>query len=128
MFAQPTKKDVKCLVSVAIVIALVGVFIVPMAFGGFHFNWTVDPVAIVTDNSRHIIVTGPIGCDEGETAYLRVVLTQRETGAVAEGRTLITCTDDIQHWEVQASIQGKATFQEGPATAVVLGRTTFRER
>jgi hypothetical protein len=46
---------------------------------------TIDPVAIVADNGRHLIVTGPIECTHGERVELRVTVTQRETGAVAEG-------------------------------------------
>lgn len=53
-------------------------------------------------------------------------VTQRSTGAVAEGHTRITCTGDIQQWEVHASTQGQETFEEEPATAVALGRTTDR--
>ena len=59
-------------------------------------------------------------------AYLEVTVTQRATGAVAEGRTRITCTGNTQQWQVHASTQGKETFQEGPATAVALGRTSDR--
>ena len=125
MFAQPTKKHNKFLVSAAIIMTLVGVFIVPTAFARVMLN-TIDPVAVVTDNGRHLIVTGPIGCTASERAYLRVTVTQRDTGAVAEGSTRITCTGDIQQWEVQASTQGRETFQEGPATAVALGSTTSR--
>src|SRR5919108_3231670 len=125
MFAQPTKKHVNCLVSAAMVLTLVGVCIAPLAFAGMPFN-TIDSVASVTDNGRHVIVTGPLECTEGERASLRVTVTQRATGAVAEGRTLLTCTGDIQHWEVHASTQGNETFQAGPATAVALGHTTTR--
>jgi hypothetical protein len=39
---------------------------------------------------------------------------------------LITCTGGAQQWEVHAATQGKNTFEEGPATAVALGRTTTR--
>ena len=74
---------------------LVGVFIVPTVFVRILTN-TIDPLAIVTDNGRQITVTGPIACTESERAYLRVTVTQRPTGAVAEGRTLITCTGDTQ--------------------------------
>ena len=92
---------------------------------------TIDPVAIVTDHGRHIIVTGPIACTRGEKAYLEVTVTQRATGAVAEGRTQITCTGeilpgDILQWEVHAATQGKDTFGEGPATAVAIARTSER--
>ena len=84
---------------------------------------TIDPVAALTDNGRGILVTGPISCTESESGELRVVVTQRETGAVAEGRARITCTPTIQQWEVRAQTQGNETFQEGPATAVALVRT-----
>jgi len=125
MFSQPTKKHLICLVSAAIVLTLVGVFVAPTAFARQVGN-TIDPVAIVTDNGRHIIATGPIGWTESERAFLRVTVTRRPTGAVAEGRTLLTCTGDTQQWEVHASTQGKETFQEGPATAVALATTTDR--
>src|SRR4029453_12482040 len=107
------------------VLTLVGLYITPLAFAGVSLN-TIAPIAIVTDNGWHIIVTGPIACMESERAHQRVTVTQRATGAVAYGRTCITCTGDTQHWEVQASIQGQETFQEWPATAVALGRTTWR--
>ncbi|MGH8550465.1 MAG: hypothetical protein ACRERU_18060 [Methylococcales bacterium] len=89
---------------------------------------TIAPVAIVTDNGRHIIATGPISCTEGERAYLRVTVTQRSTGAAAEGQTPITCTgiDHIQQWEVHASTPGKTSLEEGSATAVALARTADR--
>ena len=125
MFAQATKKYMNCLVSAAMVMTLVGVGIAPMVFARVVLN-TTDPLAIVTDNGRHLIVTGPIACTASERAYLRVTLTQRATGAVAEGPTLITCTGDTQQWEVHAATQGNETFQEGPATAVAIARTTSR--
>ncbi len=124
MFAHPTKA-LHRLVSAAIALTLVGVCFVPLAFAKLVRN-TIDAVAIVTENGRHIRVTGPILCSEGEPAYLRVTVTQRSTGAVAEGSTLIACTAAIQQWAVHASTQGRAAFQEGPAVAVALARTTDR--
>ena len=53
-------------------------------------------------------------------------MTQRSTGALAEGDTLLFCTGDTQHWEVRASTRGNETFQEGPATAVAVARTSDR--
>jgi hypothetical protein len=125
MFGQATKKRMKYLAPAAMVMTLVGVFAVPRAFARITAN-TIDPVASVTDHGRHLIVTGPIECTEGERAYLRVTVTQRATGAVAEGRTLVTCTGNAQQWEVHASVQGEETFQEGPATATASARTTDR--
>jgi hypothetical protein len=123
MFVHATKRRVKRLVQAAVVLSLVGAFGAPTAFARVTAN-TIDPVATVTDQGRQLIVTGPIGCTTGERAYLRVTVTQRATGAVAEGRTLLTCTGGTQQWEVHASVQGDETFEEGPATAAALGRTT----
>ena len=64
MFAQPIKTHVNRLVSAAIVLTLAGVFVASMAFAKLVRN-TIDDVAIVTDNGRHLIVTGPIECNSG---------------------------------------------------------------
>jgi len=87
---------------------------------------TIDTVAIVAGAGRHLIVTGPIECTARERTYLRVTVTQRETGAVAEGSTFFTCTVETQQWEVHAVTHGKASFDEGPATAVAVASTTSR--
>ena len=55
-----------------------------------------------------------------------MTVTQRTTGAVAEGRTRFTCTGNTQQWEVHASTRANETFQEGPATAVAIARTSDR--
>src|SRR5215208_1870836 len=122
MFAQPTRTRAR-LVSAAFVLSLVGVFAAPVAFARMTAN-TIDPVASVTDHGRHLIVTGPIGCSGSEWVYLRVTVTQRSTGAVAEGRTLVACTGSTQQWEVHASVQGDESFEEGPATATAWARTS----
>src|SRR5438552_4153663 len=103
--------------------ALVGVCLTPLALAKLTFN-TIDPVAIVSGNGLHVMLTGPIACTEGERVSLRVTVTQRETGALAEGAALFTCTGVIQQWKVLASIQGNETFQPGPATAVAIGRSS----
>ena len=102
-----------------------GVLVAPAAFARITKN-TIDPVAIVAGAGRHLIVTGPIRCDQTERTYLRVTVTQRETGAVAEGHAFFTCTVDIQQWEVHAVTHGKANFEEGPATAVGVASTSVR--
>jgi hypothetical protein len=80
----------------------------------------------VADGGRRLLVTGPIACSAGERTQLRVTVTQRTTGAVAEGQARFTCQgeDDVQQWEVRAVAQGEARFQEGTAWAVGLARTT----
>src|ERR1043166_6494223 len=121
MQSNPTiKQHRKGLVPAAVVMILVGVCLAPIAFARIALN-TINPFATVTGNGRQLMVTGPLACTNGETAYLRVTVTQRTTGAVAEGRTLVTCTGTVQQWEVHAPAQGRETFQEGPATAVASG-------
>jgi hypothetical protein len=46
MFAHPTTKPMRCLVSAAMVLTLVGVYSAPLAFAGVALN-TIDPLAIV---------------------------------------------------------------------------------
>ncbi len=123
MFAQP-KKHLKGLASAAIVLTLVGVLLVGIAFARRTVN-TIDPVATITDNGRHIIVTGPFGLTDYEKSKLRVTVTQRSTGAAAEGVTHATGTGVTVpvHWKVHARRQGKNAFQVGPATAVAIART-----
>jgi len=125
MFPRLAKQHSMRLVSAAMVLILAGVGLAPLAFAKIVSN-TIDPVAIVTNNGRLVTVTGPIACDESQTAELHVTVTQRSTGAVAEGTAHFTCTGDIQQWEVRASTQDKATFVQGPASAVALATTSKR--
>jgi hypothetical protein len=120
----PIKQPKKTLLTAAIVAALTASFIVPLAFGRVILN-TINPQATISDNGRHLVVTGPIqGDTPGERAYLRATITQRSTGAVAEGVLIFTLTGNLQQWEVDATTQGKDTFEPGPATAVAIARTT----
>ncbi len=100
-------------------------FAASIAFARIVQN-TIDPVATLTQDGRHILATGPVECTQGERLHTRLTVTQRSTGAIAEGRTFDTCTGEPQQWEVQASTRGKERFEAGPATAVAVGRTTDR--
>lgn len=104
---------------------LASVSLSSIAFARITQN-TIDPVAIVNKDGRQIIATGPFACTAGERYHLRLTVTQRATGAVADGRTFATCTGEPHQWEVDATSQGKERFEEGPATAVAVGRTTDR--
>jgi hypothetical protein len=125
MLTAYTSKLLLSFVAMVLTLTLVGVGIVSTAFARIVAN-TIDPVATVTDDGRHLIVTGPLACTAGERASLHMTVTQRTTGAVAEGRTLLTCTGDTQHWEVHAATQGHTPFAAGPATAAAMARTTTR--
>jgi len=108
----------------AIAFLALGIFIAPVAVAQIVLN-TINSVAVATSNGRHLVVTGSIACTSGEKAYLRVTVTQRTTGAVAEGRSRVTCTGGTQQWEVHAATQGEETFEARPAitVAVALGRS-----
>src|SRR5262245_62051510 len=99
---------------VAIALSLAFLILAPLAFAKVVRN-TIDPLATLADRGRLVIATGPIACTRGERAFLRVTVTQRTTGAVAEGHGRVVCTGNDQQWEVHASTQGKASFDEGPA-------------
>ena len=65
----------------------------------------------------HVQVSGHVVCAEGAVADLRVTITQRGTGAVAEGTTRIACTGHEAPWEIQGATVGRGAFSAGPATA-----------
>ena len=123
MTIQSIKKHQKWLVPAAILLTLVGVFVARTAFAGIQVN-TIHPVGIVADKGRHITITGPLAATAGDRIELRVTVTQRSTGAAAEGRAFLTATGALQQWEVEARAEGGATFAAGPATAVAFARTT----
>jgi len=125
MFIRRRHMHVHRLACAVIALSFIGVTATPFAFARIAYN-TIDAVVSVNDEGRHLVVTGPIACTASERAYLRVTVTQRITGTMAEGYTLIVCTGAIQQWEVHATAQGKETFEPGSATAVAVARTTTR--
>ena len=123
MTIQSIKQHKQWLVPAALVLALAGVFVARPAFARLVLN-TIDPVGIVADNGRHVTLTGPLAVTAGEQISLRVTVTQRSTGAVAEGRAILTGTGTTNQWEVTAAVEGDETFEAGPATAVAIARTS----
>ena len=87
---------------------------------------TIDATARITENGRTLVVTGPIQCSETQPTYLRVTVTQRSTGAVAGGIAQITCTPDERQWDLRVTTQGNAIFEEGPAIATALAKSTLQ--
>ena len=123
MCARPGPKKRRIgFVGAALAVTVVSVVLTPTAFARITVN-TVDTLAVIADNGRHLVVKGPIACTAEERAYLEITVTQRATGAVAAGRTRITCSGAVAQWEIHASTQSAERFQEGPATAVALART-----
>ena len=122
MFARLTQNYVKRVAVAIVVLTIAVLFPAQGAFARIAKN-TIDDEAVLSRHGRRLMVTGPIECTAGERAVVRVTVTQRATGAVAEGGTLISCTGELQHWEIGAWTLGKASFQEGAATAVAIATT-----
>jgi len=123
MTIQSLKQPRTWLVTAALLATVVGVFVARTAFARVAKN-TIDPVALVSDKGRHLTVTGPIEVTTGERTELRVTVTQRSTGAVAEGVVFFTGTGQTNQWEVTVVAEGQAAFAAGPATAVGLARSS----
>ena len=112
------------LVSATVLVILAGVFVARTAFARVVLN-TIDLVGIVADQGRQVTVTGPIAVTEGQRTELRVTVTQRSTGAVAEGVLFFTGSGQTNQWEVTAVAEGRAAFEAGPATVVGLARSSI---
>jgi hypothetical protein len=90
MVAQPANQHRNSLVAAALILSLVGVCIAPTAFARIVNN-TIDPPR-PRERQRPPPQTGPISCTASERAFIRVTVTQRTTGAVAAGHTVLSCT------------------------------------
>jgi hypothetical protein len=98
--------------------------LVAPSIAGVRLGNTIDPLVSLSEEGRHLVVTGPITCPEGDRVRMRVTVTQRTTGAIAEGITHVVCTGDQQQWVAELSTPGNEAFLPGDATAVALGQTT----
>jgi len=121
------RSSLQWLAPAALVVASVGIFSAPMGFARLARN-TIDAIAVIADGGRSIVVTGPIRNDRVQWDALRVTVTQRSTGAVAEGYARVRGTTEEQQWVVQAAVQGREDFEPGPATAVALATASRHGR
>lgn len=110
-------------ISAAVLAIVTGASLAPVLFAKVILN-TIDPVLAMSADGRHITVTGPISCSQTQPLDLSVTVTQRTTGAIAQGHTRIACTAEQRQWAVQAWVRGNETFEEGAATAVAVALTT----
>jgi hypothetical protein len=93
------------------------------AFAGVALN-TIDRHATLDKAGRVVQVTGPIGCSQVERATIRVTVSQRTTGAVAEGRWRGRCRPTARTWTVRRFVQqGSAAFETSTAQVCALGVT-----
>jgi hypothetical protein len=106
-------------IALVVILAGAGIIIAPKVFARIAQN-TIDTTATIADNGRLIIVTGPVRNDQVEWNDQHVTVTQRTTGAVADGHTRFRGTVTEQQWEVKALVRGDNLFEPGPATAVAL--------
>ena len=111
----------------ALLVIVSSLFITRTVLAKISIN-TIDAVGIVTDKGRQVTVTGPIAVTEGEWTELRLTVTQRSTGAVAEGVVFFTGTGQTNQWEITAVAEGRAAFQAGPATVVGLARSSSQRQ
>jgi hypothetical protein len=110
----------------AVVGSLVGALLVGgTAHARVAYN-TIDPVAMIEKGERGLIVGGPIACSVGERVHVLVTVTQRTTGAIAEGRGILMCTGDVMLWAVEAEAQNDERFTQGESTAVAVAWTVRR--
>ncbi|MFP3939104.1 MAG: hypothetical protein ACOC7L_03515 [Acidobacteriota bacterium] len=119
---------------VVLSIAVLALFWAPApARAGVYLN-TFEAVAFLAPDGRAGQVTVKLGCDRGERFRLRVTVSQRATGAVAEGRARGVCTgdrvrEDFQLVPVPVRAVGDARFDEAlSATVAGLAITTVGRR
>lgn len=82
-----------------------------------------DPALSLNASGRRVFVTGTVECTQGEKVQLHLTISQRLTGAVAEGNWKGVCTGNPQVWETDAVTQADGKFQLGAAQAVGFGVT-----
>jgi hypothetical protein len=81
----------------------------------------IDPTLLIDAKGRQVAVTGPFECSAGGLiTLLRVTVSQRVSGAVAEGETRGACSGGAEEFALDAVARGEATFVEGPAEACAL--------
>jgi hypothetical protein len=122
MLIQTIRNYRRWLLPAALIMALTGVFLARSAFAKVAFN-TINPVAVLSEQGRHLTVTGPLAVTAGERVELRVTVTQRTTGAMAEGDTHLVGTGGTNQWSLSAHTVGRQTFAPGPATATAVALT-----
>lgn len=106
---------------------LIAVFAVQAGLARRLAGNTINPIATLDGSGNRVTLTGPFSCTQTEWVAFRVTVTQRTTGAMAEGYALRLGSTTIQQWQVLATTRGGgATFQPGPATAVAVAVSTLQ--
>ena len=87
---------------------------------------TIDTTAVLPEGGRSVVISGPIECEAGERVHVLIRVTQRTSGAIAEGRALLACTGEEGPWVIEAEVAGRQRFAPGAATAVAVAWTVRR--
>ena len=88
-----------------------------------------NPKALLLSGGSQVKVGGFLTCTGGDHIFVRITVTQTDTGALAErswGNH--TCTGSVQPFGVTASTQGAERFVAGVATACAVARTNNGSR
>jgi hypothetical protein len=101
-------------------LVLAAVFAVQAGLARRLVGNTINPVATLDEGGSRVILTGPFSCTQVEWVALRVTVTQRTTGAIAEGYAIRLGSPNLQQWQVHASARASATLEAGEATAVAV--------
>lgn len=99
---------------------LLAVFMGPAAVARRIAYNTIDTTATLHPGGTRITLTGPLSCTQVEFVGMRVLVTQRTTGATAEGNAFLIGSPVQQQWVVLATVHHGPRFEPGPATAVAL--------
>ena len=99
----------------------------PNVFAKLSAN-TIHPVGLIAENGRGLLITGPISFTAGEMVHMKVTVTQRSTGALAEGTVVLHSTGTPFVWQVELHTCGQAVFKPGPATAVAVAVSATRHQ
>ena len=118
-----SKNSLKRFEIAAIVVVIISLLMTGPVLAKLAGTNTIDPIVTLSSNGRQALVTGPISCTQGEKLSLEVMVTQETTGAITEGRLIMSCTGTNQTWAINTKTQGAATLVEGPAVAWALATT-----
>jgi hypothetical protein len=123
-----SKPALKRVLLVTALMATTMIALTASASAGVVLN-TIDHEAILGAGGRLVAVTGPLRCSGVERARIRVTVSQRTTGAVAEGRWRGLCRRTTTTWTAGKFVpHGAAMFQAGTAQACALAVTRRAQR
>ena len=86
-----------------------------------------DDDGFVSSDGRHVTTQVSIECDEGERYFVRLTVTQDDTGALAQVRQPGECTGAEEDLVLSAPARGRAVFDVNDETeACALVRTRMQ--